>query len=1045
MHFLSLGGAMKQHKKAVGKLPKGRRRKSTTLERPNAPKATRSNESPAAREETEVARLSRERDATADILKVIASSPSDVQPVFDAIAESANRLIGGFTTAVHPIIDNMVHLAAFTPTDPESDAAFEAAFPMPLSEAPAVPLIEHGETTQIADTETADAQTRRLGRARGWRSVTFTPLMNRGTFIGFIGCARRETGVLADHHVQLLRTFADQAVIAIQNAGLFNEVQTKTRDLEESLQQQTATADVLKVISRSAFDLEAVLNTLVESAVRLSGGSLGTIFQRRGELFHLTAAHGYTSEMQAYGHANPLAPGPGSTVGRTAMTGAVVQIPDVIADPDYTALGYQRVGSFRAMLGIPIMREGKVEGVFSLAKPEPGPFGSRQVELVQTFADQAIIAIENVRLFDEVEARTRELTEALEQQTATAEVLSVISSSTGNLAPVFDAMLCKAMELCGANFGVLNMYDGKAFSTAAAFGLPPAYDEYRRKQLLEYGPNAAPARLLQGEPVVEITDLLESEAYRRGDPNRRALVDIGGARCLLAVPLLKDERVVGNVMIFRQENRPFSEKQITLLQQFAAQAVIAIENTRLLRELRESTDDLSEALQQQTATAEVLKAISRSTFDLPAVLHALVETASRLCEADKGTITRQKDGQFFRAESYGFSEQFMNYVRSVPVVVDRHSATGRALLEGIVVHIPDVETDPDYTFREGQRLGDFRSLLGVPMLRERIPIGVITLTRTEPRAFTDKQIELAITFADQAAIAIENVRLFDEVQTRTLELAQSLEDLGAAQDRLVQTEKLASLGQLTAGIAHEIKNPLNFVNNFAALSVELTDELNGVLSQPSLADSTRAEVEELTGLLRGNLAKIVQHGKRADSIVKNMLLHSREGSGEHRPVDINAIVDESLNLAYHGARAEKAGFNITMQRNFDPAVGMADVYPQEVTRVLLNLISNGFYATTKRKAEVGDGFEPTLSATTRNLGDKVEIRIRDNGTGIPEEVKEKIFNPFFTTKPAGEGTGLGLSMSHDIVVEQHGGSIDVETKPGLFTEFKVVLPRTSKG
>ena len=872
------------------------------------------------------------------------------------------------------------------------------------------------------------------------------PLKDDNDVIGLISVTRKEPGSFADKDVELLRTFADQAVIAIQNVELFEEVQAKTRDLEESLQQQTATADVLKVISRSAFDLEAVLNTLVESAVRLSGGSLGTIFQRRGELFHLTAAHGYTSEMQAYGHANPLAPGPGSTVGRTAMTGTVVQIPDVTADPDYTALGYQRVGSFRAMLGIPIMREGKVEGVFSLAKPEPGPFGSRQVELVQTFADQAIIAIENVRLFDEVEARTRELTEALEQQTATAEVLSVISSSTGNLAPVFDAMLRKAMELCGANFGVLNMYDGKAFTTAAAFGLPPAYDEYRRKQPLEYGPNTAPARLLQGEPVVEITDLLESDAYRRGDLNRRALVDIGGARCLLAVPLLKDERVVGNVMIFRQENRPFSEKQITLLQQFAAQAVIAIENTRLLRELRESTEDLSESLQQQTATAEVLKAISRSTFDLPAVLHALVETASRLCEADKGTITRQKDGQFFRAESYGFSEQFMNYVRGVPVVVDCHSATGRALLEGIVVHIPDVETDPDYTFREGQRLGDFRSLLGVPMLRERIPIGVITLTRTEPRAFTDKQIELAITFADQAAIAIENVRLFDEVQTRTLELAQSLEDLGAAQDRLVQTEKLASLGQLTAGIAHEIKNPLNFVNNFSALSAELTDELNDVLKPVAMDGKVREEVDELTGMLKDNLKKVVQHGKRADSIVKNMLLHSREGSREHRPADINSLLDESLNLAYHGARAEKGEFNITLQRDFDADAGTIELFPQEITRAFLNLIANGVYAATRRKTEEKEpGFEPTLRATTKNLGNTVEIRIRDNGTGIPAEVQEKMFNPFFTTKPAGEGTGLGLSMTHDIIVKQHGGRIDVATEPGQFTEFTIVLPRNLSG
>jgi signal transduction histidine kinase len=292
---------------------------------------------------------------------------------------------------------------------------------------------------------------------------------------------------------------------------------------------------------------------------------------------------------------------------------------------------------------------------------------------------------------------------------------------------------------------------------------------------------------------------------------------------------------------------------------------------------------------------------------------------------------------------------------------------------------------------------------------------------------------------------IERDRLEREIRAARDTAESALQNLKAAQANLIQAEKMASLGQLTAGIAHEIKNPLNFVNNFSSLSVELIAELNEVLKSAFLGDNVRQEVAELTGMLKDNLEKVVQHGKRADSIVKNMLQHSREGSGEHHPADINAIVDESLNLAYHGARAEKAGFSIALQRDLDPSAGMADVYPQEITRVLLNLISNGFYATTKRKVEVGDGFEPMLSATTKNLGDKVEIRIRDNGTGIPEEVREKIFNPFFTTKPTGEGTGLGLSMSYDIVVKQHGGSIDVETEPGLFTEFKIVLPRTSQG
>jgi len=297
----------------------------------------------------------------------------------------------------------------------------------------------------------------------------------------------------------------------------------------------------------------------------------------------------------------------------------------------------------------------------------------------------------------------------------------------------------------------------------------------------------------------------------------------------------------------------------------------------------------------------------------------------------------------------GESDKEGLYVKDRPVELGRDTATGRALVEGRVIHIPNVDADPEYTWKEAQRLGGFRTLLGVPMLREGAAVGVLTLTRTEAKPFTDKQIELVSTFADQAAIAIENVRLFESVETRTRELAASLQDLRTAQDRLVQTEKLASLGQLTAGIAHEIKNPLNFVNNFSSVSTELIDELQQVMATIDVGDDRRAEVAELTDMLRGNLEKVVQHGKRADSIVKNMLLHSRQGSGEHQPVDINALVEESLNLAYHGARAEKQGFNITLQRSLDPTAGKVDLSPQEITRVLLNLISNGSDQAQGRK------------------------------------------------------------------------------------------------
>ncbi|MGB8805809.1 MAG: GAF domain-containing protein, partial [Chthoniobacterales bacterium] len=435
-----------------------------------------------------------------------------------------------------------------------------------------------------------------------------------------------------------------------------------------------------------------------------------------------------------------------------------------------------------------------------------------------------MIAIENVRLFEEVQARTRELSESLEQQTATSEVLSVISSSAGELQPVFETMLAKAVALCDASFGAMWLVDGDGYRTAALHGdLPEAYIEQWRSGTLHHPKAVIPmVRAIQSRKPVHVPDMLHDKAYLERAPLAVSVVEIAGIRTLLTVPMLKEDEAIGVVTIYRKEVRPFTEKQIELVQNFASQAVIAIENTRLLNELRES-------LQQQTATSEVLKVISRSTFDLPTVLQTLVESATRLCDADKTNITREKNGAFYRAEAYGFSPEFQAYVKDIPIEAERGSSFGRALLEGRVVHIPDVLADSEYTYLEGQRLGDYRTVLTVPMLREGVPIGVLSLTRSEVRPFTDKQIELATTFADQAAIAIENVRLFERVEARTRELAKSLEDLRTTQDRLVQTQKLASLGQLTAGIAHEIKNPLNFVNNFSGISAELIGELQDTL------------------------------------------------------------------------------------------------------------------------------------------------------------------------------------------------------------------------
>jgi GAF domain-containing protein/DNA-binding response OmpR family regulator len=885
--------------------------------------------------------------ASAEILRAIASAPGDAARSLQQIAETTERLFRASSVSIRIADGETWGQTVQVGTGAQRVAAAVPAAQLNIGgrNMPSA-IIRGNRQIQIADLDNPDPEVAAWpglphARAAGTRTMAGTPLRREGQAIGTLIVHRDRLAPFTAEELALQQSFADQAVIAIENARLLNE-------LRESLQQQTATADVLKVISRSTFDLQTVLNALVESAARLCDADMASINREKGAAFQQVANYGHSPELQAYMDSHPIPAGRGSVVGRTVMQGGTIQIPDVLADPDFKMTGSATVGGIRTMLGVPLLREGMPIGVIVLQRKTVRPFTEKQIELVSTFADQAVIAIENARLLSELRQRTDDLTESLEQQTATSEVLQVISSSPGDLKPVFATMLEKAVRICDAKFGNVYRWDGKGLNLVASLNTPTAFAEAQKRTAFRPGPNSPVRRMIATKTTVHVTDIQATESYLEGDPVTVASVELAGLRTLLVVPMLKDGELIGALTLNRQEVRPFTDKQIALVISFANQAVIAIENTRLLSELRESLaqqtatadilrvisssqgdlkpvfetllanavrlcdakfgnlslvvgdglqmaamhnapeefqelrtrdprislelsplgtlyrtkkvvnvadltaderyakaplvtvagaraalcvpmlrgndlvgaiviyrmepvpfsekqtelltnfaaqaviaientrllSELRESLDQQTATSEVLGVISRSKFELHPILQSVVDTASRLCRADAAVIFRLENGVYRFAAGYSLEPAYLEIERRTPISPGPGTVVGRAAMSRQIARIDDAWSDPLYEKKEEAKIGRGRSMIGVPLMREGEPIGVIGLSRSRVEPFTEREIELVATFADQAVIAIENVRLFEAEQQRTRELTESLEQQTATSEVL---------------------------------------------------------------------------------------------------------------------------------------------------------------------------------------------------------------------------------------------------------------------